>query len=94
VQHADQAARALKFTSKNLLELGVIDEVIPEPLGGAHRDHRQMAATLKAALIKNLKGLESIPPDQLVERRYDKFRRIGAFIERTAEDGGGDAGTM
>ena len=59
VKHADKAARALKFTSKNLLELGVIDEIISEPLGGAHRDHRQMAATLKGSLIENLKKLKN-----------------------------------
>ena len=60
VKHADKAARALKCTSNDLLELGVIDEIIPEPLGGAHRDHRQMAATLKGSLIENL-NCGSIP---------------------------------
>ena len=81
VKHADKAARALKFTSKNLIELGVIDEIISEPLGGAHRDHRQMAATLKGSLIENLKKLTAIPPDELQEQRYQKFRRMGVFEE-------------
>jgi acetyl-CoA carboxylase carboxyl transferase subunit alpha len=80
-RYADQAARALKFTSGHLIEMGVIDEVIPEPLGGAHRDHRQMAATLKKSLLTNLKMLTAIPPDELVDRRYEKFRRIGVFEE-------------
>ncbi len=84
VQHADKAARALKFTSSDLKRLGVVDEVIPEPLGGAHRDHRQMAATLKAALIKNLKELSMIPAEDLVQRRYEKFRRMGVFEDRAA----------
>ena len=81
VKYAEQAAKALKFTSKNLLELGVVDEIIPEPLGGAHRDHRQMANTLKNTLIRNLKQLSAIPRDALLERRYQKFRRIGVFEE-------------
>ncbi len=78
---ANEAANALKFTSKNLLELGIIDEVIPEPLGGAHRDHRQMAAALKASLSANLKQLTGVPKDQLVDQRYEKFRKIGKFHE-------------
>lgn len=81
VQHADKAARALRFTSKHLLELGVIDEVIGEPLGAAHRDHRQMATALKSSLVKNLKRLSQIPLDDLVEQRYNRFRRLGVFDE-------------
>lgn len=84
VRHADEAARALKFTSRDLLELGVIDEIIPEPLGGAHRDHRQMAAALKASLIHNIRELSAISIDELLEQRYQRFRRIGAFEEATA----------
>lgn len=79
VKHAERAARALRFTSRDLLELGVIDEIIPEPLGGAHRDHRQMATTLQGMLVRNLKELCAIPIDELLERRYEKFRRIGVF---------------
>lgn len=85
VKHADKAARALKFTSQDLLKLGVIDEAIPEPLGGAHRDHRQMAANLKGSLIESLRQLEAIPTDELLERRYQKFRRMGVFEEGTAD---------
>lgn len=86
VQHADKAARALKFTSKDLLEFGVIDEVIPEPLGAAHRDHRQMATTLKGSLQKALKEWSSVAPDELLERRYQKFRRMGVFEEHGAAE--------
>jgi len=79
-KHADQAARALKFTSQDLLRFGIVDEVIPEPLGGAHRDHRQMAGILKASLTKALKNLGSLKGGVL-EHRYQKFRRIGQFEE-------------
>lgn len=75
------AARALHFTAKDLLGLGVIDEIVPEPLGGAHRDHRRMATTLKMSLVRALRQLETIPRDQLVQRRYEKFRRMGQFEE-------------
>ena len=81
VKFANEAANALKFTSENLLNLGIIDEVIPEPLGGAHRDHRQMAAALKASLSANLKQLVTIPLEELVDQRYEKFRKIGIFNE-------------
>lgn len=80
-QHRDKAARALRFTCQHLLKFGVIDEALPEPLGGAHRDHRAMADTLKRALIKNLRSLQNIPADKLLERRYQKFRRMGVFDE-------------
>ena len=84
-QHRDKAARALRFTSSDLLEFGVIDEVIPEPLGGAHRDHRAAATTLKGSIIAALRELKEIPREELAERRYEKFRRIGIFEERTVE---------
>jgi acetyl-CoA carboxylase carboxyl transferase subunit alpha len=80
-RHADKAARALRFTSKDLVELGVVDEVVPEPLGGAHRDHFKMATTLKSRLIESLQGLESLSSAQLLERRYQRYRRIGVFHE-------------
>ena len=80
-KHSDKAARALRFTSGDLLSLGVIDEVIPEPLGGAHRDHRQTAMMLKGALLQAIRELKAIPADELIERRYEKFRRMGVFEE-------------
>jgi acetyl-CoA carboxylase carboxyl transferase subunit alpha len=78
---ADQAARALRFTSKDLLEFGVIDEIIREPPGAAHRDHRIAAANLKASLTQALRHLSGMEREQLVERRYEKFRKIGVFEE-------------
>ena len=80
-KHADKAAHALRFTSKDLLELGVVDEVIPEPTGGAHRDHRRTAGTLKASIMQALRDLSAIETPDLLERRYQKFRRIGQFEE-------------
>jgi acetyl-CoA carboxylase carboxyl transferase subunit alpha len=77
----DQAARALKMTSKDLLELGIIDAVIPEPLGGAHRDHNLMASRLKMYLRNTLRELTAIPVPDLLEARYQKFRRMGVFLE-------------
>lgn len=80
-KHRDLAARALRFTSKDLLQFGIIDEIVPEPLGGAHGDHRQTAAMLKSCLVKSLKSLAAYSADDLVERRYAKFRKIGVFEE-------------
>ena len=82
VKHADQAARALKFTSKDLKRMGIVDEVIPEPLGGAHRDHRLMAQTLQASLVRSLRDLSGLTGPQLLDRRYEKFRRMGVFEEQ------------
>jgi len=92
-KHRDKAARALKFTSRDLLELGVIDEIIPEPPGGAHRDHRQMAMIMKGSLVAAIRSLKAVPTDELVARRYEKFRRMGTFHEliQTETDGGGDS---
>ena len=75
------AAQALKFTSGYLLEFGVVDEVIPEPLGAAHRNHRQMAITLKGSLTAAIEDLNKIPKEELVDRRYEKFRKLGVFAE-------------
>jgi acetyl-CoA carboxylase carboxyl transferase subunit alpha len=84
-RNVEQAARALKFTSADLLRMGIVDEVIREPLGGAHRDHRMMAATLKDSLQKALRKLSAIQTDTLLTRRYQKFRKIGAYEERVLE---------
>jgi acetyl-CoA carboxylase carboxyl transferase subunit alpha len=81
VEFASKAAHALKFTARDLLKLGVVDEMIPEPLGAAHRDHRAMANTLKTTIIRNLKSLESMSTAVLLERRYQKFRCMGEFEE-------------
>lgn len=76
---APDAAKALKLTAQDLLDLGLIDEIIVEPLGGAHRDPQTMAQTIKASVMKYLKELSAIAPDKLIEARYGKYRKIGAF---------------
>jgi acetyl-CoA carboxylase carboxyl transferase subunit alpha len=68
-------------TAPDLLRLGVIDGIVPEPAGGAHRNWKATAANLRTALRDQLWQLKSRSPEQLVEERYDKFRRIGAFEE-------------
>lgn len=83
-KYAEQAAEALRMTSRDLLRLGVIDDVIEEPLGGAHRDHHQTAARLKMYLSKSIRELVSQPLDSLLAARYQKFRRLGVFIESPA----------
>ncbi len=83
--YAEQAAAALKMTSKHLLELRVVDDVIEEPLGGAHRDHHQMAARMKMYLVKCLRELVGTKPEVLVDNRYEKFRRMGVFLEAATE---------
>lgn len=76
---ADQAAEALKLTANELLSLGIIDEIIPEPQGGAHRDPPRAAKNLKSAIKKHLDELKQIPIDKLLSLRYQKFRKIGVF---------------
>ncbi|UCC66792.1 MAG: acetyl-CoA carboxylase carboxyltransferase subunit alpha [Deltaproteobacteria bacterium] len=75
------AAEALRLTASDLLKLGVIDEVIPEPLGGAHCDYQAAAAKLKEALLRHLEELRDVPEERLLPERYQKFRRMGAFME-------------
>ena len=81
-EHAEKAAQALKFTSENLLRFGIVDEVVDEPLGGAHRDHHSMAAKMKAFLKRNLKELSKRSTDELLANRYERFRKIGVFEEQ------------
>jgi acetyl-CoA carboxylase carboxyl transferase subunit alpha len=77
-----QAAEALKLTAQDVDSLGtVIDEVIPEPLGGVHQDHDQAAETLKEYLLKHLGELEEYSPEGLIEQRYQRFRAIAEFEE-------------
>lgn len=76
---ADQAAEAMKITAQDLLEMGVIEEIVPEPRGGAHRDYDSTAEAIKAALHRHLEELSNLHPDELVEDRYRKFRKIGEF---------------
>lgn len=75
------AAEALKLTAADLLTLQVIDEVIPEPEGGAHRNYEEAAATVKEAVVRHLGELKDVPEEQLLSERYQRFRRMGAFLE-------------
>ncbi len=84
---ADKAAQALRFTAKDLKEFGVIDEIIQEPLGGAHRNHHQMAMALKGYLTQTLRELSRMPADKLLDHRYARFRRIGVLEEHTISGG-------
>ena len=80
-RHAEEAAEALKLTPEHLSQLGLIDEIIQEPSGGAHTDPEEMGRTLKAALKKQLSELKTIPVKDLLDARYKKFRRMGEFTE-------------
>ncbi len=77
------AAEALKLTAVDLIGLNIVDEVISEPLGGAHRDPQQMAEMLKRALVKHMKELETVETDELLARRYNKWRSIGTLSQDT-----------
>lgn len=81
--NAADAAEALKLTSKDLKQLGVIDHVIPEPLGGAHRDPHTAAHNLEQFIAKTLRDLKRTKIDNLLERRYEKFRNMGVVIEQS-----------
>ncbi|MEZ6071825.1 MAG: acetyl-CoA carboxylase carboxyltransferase subunit alpha [Pirellulales bacterium] len=84
--YAEQAAKALRFTSKDLPDFGVVDDVIAEPLGGAHRDHHQMAASMHQYLVRAFRTLLRQPIDELLEARYEKFRQMGKYLERLEEE--------
>ncbi len=75
------AAKVLNLTAQRALELGVVDGIIDEPLGGAHRDYAEAAANVKAALLSQLTPLLDVPIPALVAQRYEKFRRMGRFAE-------------
>jgi acetyl-CoA carboxylase carboxyl transferase subunit alpha len=83
---ASEAAKALKPTAKDLLELKVIDEIVEEPVEGAHTNYEFTAQKLKAAIIKNLDDLMKMPPEKLLEKRYKKFRDMGVFTRETETD--------
>jgi acetyl-CoA carboxylase carboxyl transferase subunit alpha len=76
---ASEAAELLKITAQDLFHMQVIDEVVEEPIGGAHRDARRAAELLKEAVTRNLAELKNTPPDELVKRRYEKFRKLGMY---------------
>ena len=79
--HADVAAEALKLTAPDLLELGVIDEVIPEPRGGAHNDPETAISAVGDAIKRNLRELAKLKPKKLLETRRDKYYSMGTWEE-------------
>ncbi|MEX2219230.1 MAG: acetyl-CoA carboxylase carboxyltransferase subunit alpha [Phycisphaerales bacterium] len=85
------AARALRLTAKDNLELGIIDEVIPEPLGGAHRDPAATAENVRRWIVAQLHDLKRIDPDVLVKQRYERFRKLGSVQEAAPEPVGSSA---
>jgi len=75
----EDAADSLKLTSENMLSLGIIDEVVKEPVGGAHSDRTAMEATLKEHIIKNLDKLKKMDPEVRISKRIEKLEKIGRF---------------
>ena len=81
---AAQAAEALKLTSEEVLGLGIVDKVIPEPLGGAHREAYETAQRIKNEILATLSELDRLPVDELLRQRYQKFRAMGKFSDPAA----------
>ena len=79
--HADTAATALKLTAPDLVELGIADEIIPEPAGGAHSNPEAASSQVREVLLRNLAELKKLSPRQLLDQRYDKFRAMGIYKE-------------
>ena len=82
---APKAADALKLTSRDLLEFGLVDEIVPEPLGGAHRDVEAAVQLVKTALAKHLDALSAMSPDELRRTRYEKFRAMGVLADKSSD---------
>ncbi|MDR3317530.1 MAG: acetyl-CoA carboxylase carboxyltransferase subunit alpha [Puniceicoccales bacterium] len=78
---APEAAEALQLSPKNLIKFGIVEEIIPEPLGGAHRNPNVTFLSTKEAILRHLKILKKLSPKQLLEKRYNRFRNIGIFTE-------------
>jgi acetyl-CoA carboxylase carboxyl transferase subunit alpha len=78
---ASEAAELLKITAQDLFQMKVIDEVVEEPVGGAHRDPRRAAELLKEAVTRNLAEIRNVPIEELIKQRYERLRRIGTFDE-------------
>jgi len=78
--NAEEAATALKLTAKELYKLGIVDDVIPEPIGAAHNNPEEMAKTLKETIVRYIEELQAIPLDKLIEERYKKYRKFGHYL--------------
>jgi acetyl-CoA carboxylase carboxyl transferase subunit alpha len=86
---APKAAEALKITARDLLELGLCDEVVPEPLGGAHQDRATIAETLRNSLVRHVEQLLTLPPSKRLQQRYTKFRNYGRYAVQAASSANG-----
>ena len=80
-KRAHEAAMAMKMTAKDLLELKVVDDIIKEPVGGAHNDIPEAAKHIKSAIIKHLEPLAGLSPREIIADRYRKYRNMGIFLE-------------
>jgi acetyl-CoA carboxylase carboxyl transferase subunit alpha len=78
---SDEAAKALKLTAQDLLNFGIIDNIVPEPVGGAHRNPQLTAENIKRIILGSIKDMSSVSKDDMLKARYEKFRRIGKFID-------------
>jgi acetyl-CoA carboxylase carboxyl transferase subunit alpha len=78
---APEAAEALKITGEHLIKFGIVDEVIPEPPGGAHKNPEQISMALKETILRHIKEISPLSNEDLVEKRYAKFRSIGEYLE-------------
>lgn len=79
---AKDAAEVLRLTARDLLRFGIVDKIIPEPLGGAHRNYDEAAAAIKSAVMGMLGEIHALPVKVLIEKRYEKFRKMGIYNER------------
>ncbi len=84
--HAQYAANGMRISACEVLQLGLIDEVLPEPVGGAHRNYHEMVETLKEGIFRHLAELKQIPIDDLLEKRYQKFRSVGEYSTMSANE--------
>ncbi|MBD3266422.1 acetyl-CoA carboxylase carboxyl transferase subunit alpha, partial [bacterium] len=82
---ASDVSGTMRITSQNLKELGLIDEIIPEPLGGAHRNHTVMGERVKAAILRHLSDYNEMEENELIQNRYDRFRDMGVFYEAKSQ---------
>lgn len=80
-EYKEEAAEALKLTAEDMLEFGLIDSILEEPLGGAHKDLKATSLILKKAILKEIAALEKISPDERIKRRIDKFSKMGVYKE-------------
>jgi acetyl-CoA carboxylase carboxyl transferase subunit alpha len=82
---APLAAELLRITPNDLLGLGIMDEVVPEPLGGAHRNYKEAGDILRLTIVRHLEDLTSHPIDRLLDKRYEKYRKIGVYVEQESD---------